>query len=109
MFKQQTARLFPAVASLAVGGDAACVAILDSARQHLLQHIEAVLAKMDEAERAAVDRLVCAGGVFANNEGFYMAFGEQFQAAFPSLEAIRLLEPASLGALALGEEAGSPA
>jgi N-acetylglucosamine kinase-like BadF-type ATPase len=36
-FKQQAARLFPAVASLALGGDAESTRILDAARAHLLR------------------------------------------------------------------------
>ncbi len=109
MFKQQTATLFPAVATLADEGDAASLEILDSARGQLLQHVEAVLSRMEDDERAALDRIVCAGGVFAHNETFYEAFLDQLRETFPSLEATCLTEPASLGALALGEESNPSA
>lgn len=104
-FKQQTARLFPAIASLAAGGDEACASILDAAWRHLVRHVEAVLERMDPAERKEIDRLVCAGGIFASNEGFYAPFEQRLRQAFPSLRLVRLLEPASLGAMALGLEA----
>lgn len=107
-FKQQTARLFPAVASLAEGGDRACVSILEDAWRHLVPHVEAVLDSMDADEREKIDRLVCAGGIFTSNESFYLNFERRLKKALPSLESARLLEPASLGALALGLEARPP-
>jgi len=104
-FKQQTARLFPAVASLAAGGDEACAGILDSAWAHLVRHVEAVRERMEPAEGESIDKLVCSGGIFSSNEGFFAHFERRLHEASPSLQTVRLLEPASLGALALGREA----
>lgn len=104
-FKQQTARLFPAVASLAEGGDEACATILDAAWDHLTRHVEAVLDRMDPGEREQIDQLVCAGGIFASNEGFYARFCQRLHESLPMLQPVRLLEPASLGAMRLGLDA----
>jgi N-acetylglucosamine kinase-like BadF-type ATPase len=104
-FKQQAAALFPAVASLALGGDAESVRILDDARSRLVDHVQAVLERLPPAARAAPGPLVCAGGIFAGNESFYEDFVDALRARFPALETTRLVQPASLGALDLGREA----
>lgn len=106
MFKQKTASLFPAVASLAAGGDAACVSIIEDAHRHLITHVETVLRRLSTpGAQGAATPVVCAGGIFAGDEQFYSAFEARLKQACPSVAPVRLLEPASLGALALGAEA----
>lgn len=108
-FKQQTARLFPAIASLAAGGDAESRRILDEARAYLVDHVRAATTRLAPPDRPAAPEteqtLVCAGGVFAGNESFYTGFVDRLRAVLPSVRPVRLLEPASLGALSLGCEA----
>ena len=50
-------------------------------------------------------KLVCAGGLFVRDSKFYDTFIHQLKQARDAFEPVRLLDPPSLGALALGEEA----
>jgi hypothetical protein len=67
------------------------------------------ITQVHESSRTDVEmrriELVCSGGLFLNHTDFYEAFDFQLRRKRDFFRPVRLTEPASLGAMALGEEA----
>jgi N-acetylglucosamine kinase-like BadF-type ATPase len=102
---RRVAALAPRVIDLARQGDPAARRIVDEAVKRLIDLVRATVCRLDAFEGARHRRLVCAGGLLAGDGDLYRPFSEAFgRRRRLRIEVIRLSEPASLGALALGEE-----
>lgn len=134
-FKKQTASLYRIMAEEAARGDNAAKQAISLGIGHLVHHAVVADRLLKQLERQALreietqhgmttigeektqdgdrepentgdkTKLVCAGGLFVNDEHFYEIFINQLKHQRDYFDPIRLTEPASLGALALGEEA----
>ncbi len=102
---REVAALAPLALELADQGDPACREIRDLALQHLAAHARVAAERIGPAASKAGTKLVCAGGLFENHPSFFSRFAELIGESVPSLEPVRLSQPASLGALWLGIEA----
>ncbi len=134
-FKAIVSSLYPLVAEHAAAGDQSAKQALLLAVGHLIQHVlaaETHLFRMENEELIDIDTetrdesvtqaedaagiapkrripLVCAGGLLIGDQNFYETFVFQLRRKRDVFTPIRLAEPASLGALALGREAPVPA
>ena len=102
---RQVAGLAPLALELAGQGDPVCREIRDRALQHLAAHARVAAERIGPAASDKGTKLVCAGGLFENHPPFFGRFAELIRECAPSLEPVRLSQPASLGALWLGVEA----
>ncbi|MCE5229299.1 hypothetical protein LLG95_06840 [bacterium] len=106
-FTRETAALAPTVMTLCDNGDRAAGRIIDQAIQSLIEHVLAVAKRLDQMDRTpGLHKLVCAGGLFTGMDSFFARFRSVLNAERRLFEVIRLTDPPSLGALALGEESG---
>lgn len=106
-FKRRVAALTPRVLNLSRQGEAAARRLFRRALGHLENHIMAVARRLDELEgRAPARTVVCAGGLFEQSAEISEALAPAAARRQPPLRLVRLGEPASLGALHLGEENG---
>jgi N-acetylglucosamine kinase-like BadF-type ATPase len=110
-FKRHVAALTPLVFGLAQQNDPAACRIIRQAQSHLVDQVLTAVRRLDrlkaEADATAAASpwaIVCAGGLFEQNEDFYQALASRIERHDGRLQGVRLREPASLGALALGEE-----
>lgn len=106
LLTRETAALAPVVLSLCADGDRVACRIIDHAIQMLIEHVLAVARRLDRIERTPRHTLVCAGGLFSGNDSFFARFRNVLNAEGHLFNIMRLTEPAALGAMALGEEAG---
>lgn len=131
-FKRRTATLYPVVAELAADGDQAARRIILNGVTCLVEHAitgRKVLLRLErealqgaktevhastdddndteetEIEASSRTKLVCAGGLFSGDPKFFETFIHQLRRQKDAFECVLLTQPASLGALALGEEA----
>jgi hypothetical protein len=129
-FKTAVAALYPVVAAQAAEGDATAKQALLLGIGHLIQHVLAAAGRIEEHEKKQIISadtqthdvditymegedirpkrkfdLVCAGGLFTGDKDFYDTFVFQLKRKKDNFRPIRLLEPASLGALLLGQDA----
>lgn len=101
---RETAALAPVVMSLCDDGDRVAGRIVDQAIQMLIEHVLAVARRLDRIERAPRHILVCAGGLFSGNDAFFAKFRNVLNAEGHLFDVVRLTDPPSLGAMALGED-----
>lgn len=130
--KREVASLFPVLTRLAEGEEPNARQILSEAVGHLVGHVATAArmlekreAELLEGERAdagldavsdaaggeksayresKASKVVCAGGLFTAGPSFFAAFASELKKAHPRFDPVALDEPASLGALALGED-----
>ncbi len=134
-FKNAAAGLFPIVSEQAAEGDPTAKQALLLGIGHLIQHALAAAVRVDRYEKKEMIEadtetqdlevtqvegdedprfkrrftLVCAGGLFLGDKDFYETFIFQLKRKKDIFDPMRLTEPASLGALALGREAAMKA
>lgn len=118
-FKRTLAGLTPLVLDLARQDDPAARRIVRLAQAHLAAHVLTAARRLDQLEmetpapKSAAPTpqeprvVVCAGGVFDYGPEFLSALDSRLGAGGARLQVTQLQEPASLGALALGEESRS--
>lgn len=118
-FRREVAGLFPVVADQAASGEPSAAQTIRLAIGHLAEHALAAerelrrpadappgpeTSQSDTARSDAPITLVCAGGLFRHDPEFYNSFASRIEERGCALDPVRLIEPASLGAMALGEK-----
>ena len=126
-FKNSAASLYPIVAEQAGQGDHSAKQCIMLGIGHLIGHVMTAqrrlaglggrgAASQESSGRKPAEReagepaisptiLVCAGGLFERDEKFFDSFVFQLRRTREGFDPVRLKDPASLGAMALGEEA----
>lgn len=92
--KKEIAALAPLAGEEAAAGDEAAVRILEEAAKELASLADAVLSKVDGA-----DRIALAGSVLLNNEEVCRMFTECLREMHPGVQPVKLLEKPVLGAV----------
>lgn len=111
IFKRQVASLTPLVFDLANQNDPAASRIVRQAHSQLAAQVMTAVQRLDQLEAdhetspgTSPWTVVCAGGLFEQNQNFYQTLADRLHRRAARLCLTRLVQPPSLGALALGEE-----
>jgi N-acetylglucosamine kinase-like BadF-type ATPase len=102
--RRQVASLAPAIIKLSANGDPLSNGIVMEAVQELYLMVETTRIKLTCAQGEPSLKVVCAGGLFENNDYFFGLFRTHAESREPGLTLTQLRTPASEGALLLARE-----